>query len=500
MNSASGSFKGLAFDIGASHGRAILGVLHDDILDLQVLHSFVNEPIQRNGEIRWDFESLCGELVKGLRACASAAHSDLESIAVDTWGIDFGLVDDRGELLDSPRHYRDPYSLGALEEICKFIPEYDLFKITGMQNTPFNSVFQLHALAKKQPGMIMKAKKLLFIPDLFNYFLTGEIATEFSIAGTSQLLEIADRKPSSEIFSTLGLSVELMPTILQSGRSIGSLRKKITDVADIGNIPIIAVAEHDTQSAIAVIPSETENHAYISCGTWSIMGIEMKTPIVTEEAMSCGFSNEIGLPDLICFSKLIPGLWIIQACMADWSRSSPGIDYGSIDSLISLAKPFASFLDSESAYFHAPGGMSDRIKDYCDKTSQPIPQSVGEIARCVLESLAMTYRKTLDDLERNSGREVPIVHIVGGGAKNKTLCQMAANAMHRTIIAGPIEATSIGNLLQQAIACGKLANLHDARKVVRRSFKMDSYEPVNGREWDSAYARYQEVAAKGLVK
>ena len=488
MNMDGERFKGLAFDIGASHGRTILGVLQGGIINLEPLHGFANDPLERNGEIRWDFDSLCGELVNGLGACVAAGHRDLESIAVDTWGIDFGLVDERDELLDLPRHYRDPYSHNAPKEIFEIIPEFELFKLTGMQNTSFNSVFQLYALAKGCPDMVNKAKKLLFVPDLFNQFLTGKTLTEYSIAGSSQLLRIEDRKPSDEIFSALGLSVDLVPEILQLGSVVGRLKKSIAALAGMGRIPVMAVAEHDTQSAIAAIPSDIEGHAYISCGTWSIMGVEAKNPIVTKEAMSAGFSNEIGLPGIVCFSKLIPGLWMLQECLAEWSRASRGIDYGTMDSLIGQTKPFASFLDSESAVFLAPGGMPERIKDYCAETSQPIPNTVGEIARCVIESLAMTYRKTLDDLEMVSGRGVPIVHIVGGGANNKTLCRMAANAMGRKVIAGPVEATSIGNLLHQAIACGKLANLGEARGVVRRSFALDSYEPLYTKEWDDAYA------------
>jgi sugar (pentulose or hexulose) kinase len=439
-------------------------------------------------------------LVNGLRACIAGGHRDLESIAVDTWGIDFGLVDDHGELLDLPRHYRDPYSHNALKEICEIIPAFELFKLTGMQNTSFNSIFQLYVLAKECPDMVKKTKKLLFVPDLLNHFLSGETATEFSIAGTSQLLGIKDRKPSSEIFSALGLSVDLVPKILQCGSVLGKLRKSIADAAGIGRIPVIAVAEHDTQSAIAAIPSDTEGQAYISCGTWSIMGIEARSPIVTKEAMSGGFSNEIGLPGFVCFSKLIPGLWILQECLAEWTRTFRAIDYSTIDLLIGQTKPFACFLDSESAVFLAPGGMPERIQDYCAATSQPIPSSVGEIARCVIESLAMTYRKTLDDLERVTFRGVPIVHIVGGGANNRTLCQMAANAMGRQVIAGPVEATSIGNLLQQAIASGKLANLDEARSVVRRSFTLDNYEPAQKKEWDIAYTRYRDATARAGIR
>lgn len=494
---AVGIFKGLAFDIGASHGRAILGLLQGGILGLEPLHEFANDPLERNGEIRWDFESLCGELVHGLSACAAAGHRDLDSIAVDTWGIDFGLVDDRGDLLDSPRHYRDPYSHKALKAICEVIPEFELFKLTGMQSTSFNSIFQLHALAKGYPAMVKKAKRLLFVPDLLNYFLTGETATEYSIAGTSQLLGIEDRRPSREIFSALGLSADLVPEILQCGSVVGRLTKSVDAAAGIGRIPVIAVAEHDTQSAIAAIPSDTEGHAYISCGTWSIMGIEAKSPIVTKDAMSGGFSNEIGLPGFVCFSKLIPGLWIIQECLAEWNRASRAIDYSTMDSLIRRTKPFAAFLDPESAAFLAPGAMPERIKGYCAETSQPIPDSEGEIARCVIESLAMTYRKTLDNLERVIRREVSVVHIVGGGARNRTLCQMAADAMGRKVIAGPVEATSIGNLLQQAIASGKLADLDEARSVVRRSFALESYEPIHAKEWDVAYARYREATARG---
>jgi rhamnulokinase len=496
MNIAGESFKGLAFDIGASHGRSIVGLLQDGVITLEEVHEFANEPLERNGEIRWDFKSLCVELIKGLVACGAAGHRNIDSIAVDTWGIDFGLVDDQRELLDFPRHYRDPYSHNAFKEIFEIIPAFELFKLTGMQNTSFNTIFQLYGLVKERPDIAMKARNILFVPDLFNHLLTGEASTEYSIAGTSQLLRIEDRKPCSEIFSALGLSVELVPEILQCGSVVGRLKKSIADAAGIGQIPIMAVAEHDTQSAIAAIPSDTEGHAYISCGTWSIMGIEAKSPIVNKEAMSAGFSNEIGLPGFVCFSKLIPGLWIIQECLADWRRSSQAIDYSTMDSLIRQAKPFATFLDSENEFFLAPGGMPERIKAYCAESSQLIPNSIGAIARCVIESLAMSYRKTFDDLERVIRRSVPIVHIVGGGAKNKTFCQMAANAMGKKVIAGPVEATAIGNLLQQAIACGKLANLDEARSVVRRSFALECYEPIRKKEWDDAYFRYREAIAR----
>ncbi|MGO8693779.1 MAG: rhamnulokinase [Rectinemataceae bacterium] len=490
------SFKGLAFDIGASHGRAILGILEHDKISLQGFYEFENVPLEKEGSIHWDSLALFDNLIKGIRTCAKAGHSDIDSMAVDTWGIDFGLLDDRGLLLDEPHNYRDPYSDGALQAISRIIPKSDLFRLTGVQSLPFNSIFQLFSLVRDRPDLIGKARKLLFMPDLFNYLLTGELGTEYSIVGTSQLLKIGDRKPCAKIFEAIGLSPDVMPDIVQCGNVAGTLKEKIAVTAGISRIPVVAVAEHDTQSAIVSIPTDPVERAYISCGTWSIMGIETRGPILTDDAFRSGFSNEIGLPGIICFSKLIPGLWVVQECRADWHRKAEDIDFETLEAMIESAEPFLSFINTEDDYFLAPGNMPERIKQFCASTSQPVPRSKGAIARCVLESLAMTYRKTLDDLERVYGHYLSIIHIVGGGSKNKTICRMAANAMHREVVAGPAEATSIGNILQQAIAIGKVADLEEARWLVSRSFKLDRYEPVDCEDWDAAYTHYRMVTAE----
>lgn len=488
--------KYLAIDIGASHGRAILGIMRNGKIHLEEIHSFSNTPIIAGKRIHWDVRNLFCEILKGLKKCSDAGHADINSMAIDTWGIDFGMLDEDGILIGKPYHYRDPRTDGMKDEVFKVINEMDLYMLTGIEPMKINTIFQLYSMKLNTSSDLHKARTLLFMPDLLNYLLTGKMATEFSIAGTSQLLDLGNRTWSKDLLRLLGISCELLPEIIPSCSLVGMVRDEIAGGARMKSIPVIAVTEHDTQAAISSIPSITEKYAYISCGTWSIMGIETEKTICTEDSCKSGFSNEIGLGDKVCFLKTIPGLWLIQECRAQWDREGEKINYQQMELMVLDTDLFKSFIDPEDAIFLLPGDMPERIREYCRKTGQHIPVSKGDIVCCILQSLAMKYRKTLDDLERICEYEIPVMHIVGGGVNDRLLCRFSANAMGKHVVAGPVEATAIGNLIQQAIALGDIENIQEGRNIIRQSCRIDNYEPMDVEIWDKAYQKYITIVGE----
>ncbi|MEI8199810.1 MAG: rhamnulokinase family protein [Eubacteriales bacterium] len=488
--------KYLAIDIGASHGRAILGILRNGRLTFEEIHNFPNTPIVEEERIHWDVRSLFCEILKGLQKCTEAGHASINSMAIDTWGIDFGILNDQGILIGKPHHYRDPRTDGVKDKFFKVIPEIDLYMLTGIQTIKFNTLFQLYSMKLDNSSDLQEAGTLLFMPDLLNYLLTGKKFTEFSIAGTSQLLDLESRMWSTEMLAMLGIPCEFFPEIRPSCSVVGMLRDEFSGGGMMKSIPVIAVTEHDTQAAIASIPSTNGKYAYISCGTWSIMGVETDKTICTEDSCKSGFSNEIGLSDKVCLLKTIPGLWLIQECRAQWEREGERINYQQMELVVLAAEQFKSFIDPEDEMFILPGDMPERIREYCRKTGQFVPGSIGEIVCCILQSLAMKYRTTLNDLERICGYEIPVVHIVGGGVKDRTLCRFSANAMGRRVIAGPVEATAIGNVIQQAIALGDIEDIQEGRKIIKQSCRIIDYEPVDAEVWQEAYQNYSTIIGR----
>lgn len=482
--------KMLAFDFGASSGRAILGIFDGNKLITEELHRFSNDPVNVRGNFYWDILRLFHEIKQGIIKCVNVGHKDIDSIGIDTWGVDYGLLDERGNLLGNPYHYRDTRTDGIMEEVFKIIPKGELYQKTGIQFMKFNTIFQLYSTKLNTPSMLDQAKTLLFIPDLLNYFLTGVKVTEYSIASTSQLLDPQTRTWSDEILDKLELPRQMLTDIVPSGTIIGKLSKTLAQELGIGEVNVVASASHDTASAVTAVPAANRDYVYISSGTWSLMGVEADEPIINEMSSQLAFTNEGGVSNKIRFLKNIMGLWLVQECKRQWNKEGDNCSFAELEKLAREAKPFVSFVDPDDDAFMTPGNMPEKIRAFCKKTNQPVPESKGEVIRCVLQSLALKYRKTVESLEQILGKELPVVHMVGGGIKDTLLCQFTANATGRKVIAGPVEATSIGNLMTQAMALGKINSLQEIRQVVKNSFETTEYLPEDIEQWNQAYGRF----------
>lgn len=485
--------KMLAFDFGASSGRAMLGTLEGDVLTLEEIHRFSNDPVSVNGSLHWDILRLFHEIKQGILKCSNGGHKDLASMAVDTWGVDFGLLDGQGNLLGNPYHYRDALTDGMMEEVFKVIPSKELYSRTGIQFMKFNTIFQLFAMKFRDLPLMREAKTMLMTPDLLNYFLTGVKLTEYSIASTSQLLDPEKREWAWDIIDKLTLPRDLFTPIVPPGAVVGKLLSEISGELGIPQIPVIAAASHDTQSAIASVPASETDYVYISCGTWSLMGVEAEQPILNEKSFQLAYTNEGGVDNKISFLKNIMGLWLVQECKRQWDREGENHSFAELEAMAEQAEPFVSFVDPDHESFMAPGNMPARIREYCRKTGQMIPQGKGEIVRCIAQSLALKYRLTVEHLEEILGRKLPVIHMVGGGIKDKMLCRFTANSTGREVIAGPVEATAIGNLMVQAIALGRVESLSRAREIIRNSFPTVAYRPEDCEAWNAAYGRFRAV-------
>jgi len=486
----------LAIDLGASNGRAILGILEDEKLTIQEVHRFSNDPVMVNGNLYWDILRLFHEIKQGILNCVRLGHRDIQSIAVDTWGVDFGLLDSKDNLLGNPYHYRDKRTGGMMEKLQKLISKEELYNITGIEFMWFNTILQLYSMKRENSSLLKEAKTLLLTPDLLNYFLSGVKTTEYSIASTTQLLDAYTKCWSDKVIDQLDLPREIFTDIIPSGTIIGELTEELSTELGIQNLRVIAVAGHDTQSAIAAVPTEDEDFAYISCGTWSLMGFESNQPIINEKSMDLSVTNEGGVGGKITVLKNIMGLWLIQECKRYWDNEGQGCTFAELDEKVIHAKPFISFVDPDDVSFIAPGNMPERIREYCRKTGQPVPETKGEVVRCITQSLALKYRMTVEKLEDLLGKKLPVIHMVGGGIKDKLLCRFTAEATGRSVIAGPIEASSIGNILVQAMALGKIKDLKQIRNIVKASFPIVTYTPTEKELWDKAYVVYKEIIKK----
>lgn len=485
--------KMLAFDFGASSGRAILGIFDGSKLSIEEIHRFSNDPVIVNGSIYWDILRLFHEVKQGILKCVNGGHKDISSIAVDTWGVDFGLLDEHGNLLGNPYHYRDARTDGMMDEVFKIIPENELYSKTGIQFMKLNTIFQLFSMKYHNSSILREAKTLLLTPDLMNYFLTGVKASEYSIASTTQLLDPYKREWSMELIKLLGLPENIFADIVPSGTVIGSLSAEVANELGIAQIPVIAVAGHDTQCAIASVPSNDNDYVYISSGTWSLMGVESNTPVINDKSNALAFTNEGGVDNKISFMKNIMGLWLIQECKRQWDREGESHSFAELETMATQAEPFKAFIDPDHESFLAPGNMPQRIREFCSNTNQPVPSGKGEIIRCISQSLALKYRLTVDSLEEILGKNLPVIHMVGGGIKDKMLCQFTANATAREVVAGPVEATAIGNLTIQAMALGEVGSLMEARSIVKNSFPTSIYKPQDIKAWDDAYNRFKKI-------
>jgi len=502
----------LAFDIGAESGRAIGGTLTDGRLSIGELHRFANGMLNVHGRWHWNLFRLFEELKKGLRAWAATKGSRPESLAVDTWGVDFSLLAEDGSFLGLPVAYRDAHTDGAMEAFFEIVPRERVYALTGIQFMQFNSLFQLFALKRARSPQLAAAADLLFMPDSFHYLFTGEKKTDFTFATTSQLFNPVAKGWEGELFKALGIAEGIMQEVVDPGTPIGTLSGQIAAETGIAPIPVIAAATHDTGSAVAAVPATDGGWAsagdggwasagdggwaYISSGTWSLMGVELARPVINNRALTLSFTNEGGVDGTIRFLKNIMGLWLLQQCRKAWATKK---DYG-YDALMAMAaaaEPFGAFVDPDHGGFLNPPDMPEAIRDYCTATGQSAPASEAAFTRLILESLALKYRHTLNQLLAARTGPIDRIHVIGGGSQNRLLCQFTANATGLPVIAGPVEATAIGNLLVQAMALGHIDSLAELRAVVARSFELEHYEPEETDRWSDAFERFETIVGKG---
>jgi rhamnulokinase len=467
----------LALDLGAGSGRAIVGNIANGKLELTEIHRFGNAPVKIGNTLYWDFPALFANIKEGIRLAVARGYS-LRGIAVDTWGVDFGLIDRSGRLLSNPVCYRDNRTRGMADEAMKRVSRGEFYASTGIQQMEINSVFQLLGMTRSQDSTLTVADKLLFTPDLVNYFLTGAVCNEYTIASTSQLLDARSRGWDKSLFERLDLPHPLMSDIVQPCTLLGTLTDDIADETGAGRVAVFAVGSHDTASAIAAIPMEGNDCAFLSSGTWSLLGVTLDQPILTEAAMTGNFTNEGGVNGKILFMRNITGLWLLQRLMAEWEKSGERCDYDHLMAECEKASPGGAIVDPDDTAFNNPASMTAAIGEFCTRTGQQPPRTRGELVRCVLESLAAKYRDVMTDLQACTGRQIRKLCVVGGGSRNALLNQYIANSLGVEVVTGLVEATAIGNIAQQAIANGELTDLAHAHRLIGNSFDLKSYYPI----------------------
>jgi rhamnulokinase len=483
----------VAFDLGAESGRCVVGKLQEGLLEIEEVHRFPNGPVRIIDSIHWDVLRIWQEVKEGLRICASKYGNAIRGIGVDTWGVDFALLGKGDVLLSNPYHYRDKRTDGMIEEAFRRVSREEIFEQTGIQFMQINTLFQLLSMVVEGSPLLDVAQTLLMMPDLFNFWLTGVKVSEFSIATTTQFYNPRERCWAKRLLERMGIPTHFLPPIVPSGTVLGKLLPSVAEDVGMPQVEVIAPACHDTGSAVAAVPASGDSWCYISCGTWALMGVEVNEPIINERSLQLNFTNEGGYGGTIRFLKNIMGLWLVQECRRTWAREGEEHSYAELAEMASASKPFKAFVDPDHVAFLHPGDMPQRMREFCLRTSQPAPETKGEFVRCALESLALKCRWVLDKLEELLGRRIDVVHIVGGGSRNKLLCQFLANATRRVVIAGPVEATAIGNIMIQAIATGYVASHEEARKIIRHSFEVERYEPTDGDDWEVAYERFMNV-------
>jgi sugar (pentulose or hexulose) kinase len=488
----------LAFDLGASSGRCVIGRFERDLLELSELCRFPNEPVSVRGDLHWDLLRLWHEIKAGISRAAIGEEG--ASIGIDTWGVDFGLIDRAGRLLGNPYHYRDQRTDGMIARAEALVGRGFLFRTTGVHDQWVNTVYQLLAQQERDPAVLERAERLLFMPDLFHYFLTGVRANEYTIASTSQLLAAGRAEWSRAVLDGLGLPIHPFGRIVPPGTVLGPVEADVAaELGAQGELGVIAVGSHDTASAVASVPATgSSSWAFLSSGTWSILGVERDTRCLSAEChrLGCSTVGVIGVNTRLV--KNLTGLWLVQECRRRWEREGESLGFAELSQAAREARPFVAHIDGDSPAFAAPGNLPQRIADSCAATGQPVPETRGELIRSILESIAFKYRLTLEELEALTGQRIEVVHVVGGGVSDELLCQFAANATGRPVLAGPVEATAIGNTIVQLMARGCIASLAEARRIVLGSFPPREYLPRDQEAWQRAYAAHLEVTQPGF--
>lgn len=484
------SVKFLAYDLGAESGRAVVGALSNGRIALSEIHRFRNGGVYAGGALHWDVLRLFDEMKVGLgRACAEHG-SDIAAAGIDTWGTDFGLIGPNDLLLANPFHYRDTRNNGMPGQVEKIIPREDIYSRTGIQFMQVNTIYQLYSILANDKWMLDNASAMLMMPDLFNFWFTGEKVCEFTNATTTQFYDPRLGDWAVDILERLGIPTRILRPVVPPGTSLGAVKTRIGDELGARGVEFIAPATHDTACAVAAVPTISKNYAYISSGTWSLVGVESDGPVITPKAFEFNLTNEGGVSNTFRVLKNVMGLWLVQECRRTWAEQGKDYSYTHLTEMAGAAEPFKSLIDPDAAMFLAPGDMPSRVREFCNRTNQPIPDDEGSVVRTILDSLALKYRWVINNLEELCGRELGVIHIVGGGSRNGLLCQLTANVTNKPVIAGPEEATAIGNILVQAMALGYIASIEELRDIVRASFPPTYYQPKNDGEVEVAYGRF----------
>ncbi|MEG0050769.1 MAG: rhamnulokinase family protein [Terrisporobacter sp.] len=483
--------KVLAFDFGASSGRAMLGTFDGDKIYIEEIHRFSNDSVIVGGTMYWDVLRLFFEIKQSL--IKAKVHGKIDSIGIDTWGVDFALLDEYGQLLENPIHYRDGRTAGMIEKSFEKISKDDFYNITGNQFMEINTAFQLLSLKENRSHLLERADVMLLMPDLFNYMLTGKKVTESSIASTTQLYDVKNRVWSDNVIDKLGLPKKLFTNIVESGTIIGKISEDISEELKIDTCDIIAVAGHDTQCALVSVPTQEEDFAFLSCGTWSLLGTEIPQPIINEKSSNYNITNEGAYGDKASFLKNIIGLWLVQESKRQWEREGKNYSFSELEEMAEKSEPFRSFIDPDDPLFVPAGNIPERIREYCRKTNQPEPRNEDEIIRCINESLALKYRYALEEIEDCTDKMYSTIYMLGGGIQSKLLCQMTSNACRAYVSAGPIEATVLGNIAIQLLATGEIKDLKEARQIIKDSQEIEMYTPQDTMAWEEAYGKFNEI-------
>lgn len=481
----------LAFDFGASGGRAMLCTFDGEQIKMQEVHRFSNDPVPVQGTLYWDVLRLFHEIRQGL--IRSKEYGRAESLAVDTWGVDFGLIGPDGRMLENPVHYRDARTNGMLERSAAYLSPERLYAITGNQMMQINTAFQLLSLREERPELLERAQSLLMMPDLFHYLLCGRRCTELSIASTTQLMDARKKEWSQEVLRALEIPPGLFCPIVPTGTVLGELSPDLRVELGLGPMKVIAAAGHDTQCAVAAVPAQERHFAFLSCGTWSLFGTELDAPLIGERSRQLDITNECGFGGRTSFLKNIIGLWLIQESRRQWMRENQEYSFAQLEEMADRSVPFACYIDPDDPVFTPAGDIPDRIREYCRRTGQYVPQTPGEIVRCINESLAFKYRRALEEISACTGRTYPVLYMIGGGTKSEQLCTFTANACGCRVVAGPSEATVLGNAAIQLYALGAIRDQVEIRRIVRDSEPVRLYLPEDSQQWSGEYKRFKEV-------
>ena len=485
-----------AVDLGATSGRTILGHIQDGKLQQQEVTRFSNNLIIQGGHYYWDIHALYFEVIRGLKEVAQRGLS-ITSIGIDTWGVDFVCIGDDGAILRNPRAYRDPITFEAMDDyLCHIVPRREVYDITGIQFLNFNSIFQLYAMRRENNTALNNAAKILFVPDALSWMLTGQMVCEYTIASTSQLLDPRTKQLDERLLASLGLTRDSFGQMVMPGTQIGVLTEEVQQLTGLGAVPVIAVAGHDTGSAVAAVPAKDKNFAYLSSGTWSLMGIETEDAIISDLSYERNFTNEGGIEGTTRFLKNICGMWLYERCRLEWPEEVRRLPHPELQGSAMQVEPFRSLINPDDPMFAAPSSMIGAIQQYCRDTKQPVPETPAEVCRCIFDSLALRYRQVYEWLQEFAPFKLDVLHIIGGGSLNKYLNQFTANSTGATVLAGPQECTAIGNIMLQAQAAGIVSDIWDMRRIIAQSTEMVKYQPEDKEIWDAAYKKFLTITSR----